>query len=189
MDAIDDRQSIQSPCLIDSAWGENLSISESASPDSVPSKPESYTPEPGPPQKQQRDAILELLERAEERSWRGEAVKFIWKDSWENRKRIIGPFTWNETWTKQLVWTCEWVLTLTHLLNSCHGHEELEESCLALKEPPTLLFPTLPLPQAQLCLHLWDWRCEKWHTKQWPSLQKPGALPEPWKVLIANWSS
>lgn len=77
MDAIDGRQSTQPPCLIDSAWGENLSISESASPHSVPSKPESYTPEPGPPQKQQNDAILELLEKAEERARRAEAVKFI----------------------------------------------------------------------------------------------------------------
>lgn len=39
------RPSIQPPCLIASAWGENPSVSNSVSPDSVP--PDSDTPEPG----------------------------------------------------------------------------------------------------------------------------------------------
>lgn len=75
-EAIGGRPSIQPPCLITSAWGENPSISASASLDSVPSEPGSQTPEPeepGPSKLQQHDPILELLERAEQRARRKEA--------------------------------------------------------------------------------------------------------------------
>ena len=68
------RPSIQPPCLIASAWGENPPVSVSASPDSVPPEPEgqgaeqdSESEELAPLKRQRRDPVLELLERQEKR--------------------------------------------------------------------------------------------------------------------------
>ncbi|TKS73969.1 hypothetical protein D9C73_008050 [Collichthys lucidus] len=74
-EAIGGRPSIRPPCLIASAWGETPPVSASASPDSVPPEPEcqgaeqdSESEEPAPPKRQQRDPVLELLERQEKRA-------------------------------------------------------------------------------------------------------------------------
>ena len=72
-EAIGGRPSIQPPCLIASAWGENPPVSVSASPDSVPpegqgAEQESESEELAPLKRQRRDPVLELLERQEKRA-------------------------------------------------------------------------------------------------------------------------
>lgn len=76
-EAIGGRPSIQPPCLIASAWGENPPVPASASPDSVPPEQESQgvdqesepESEPAPPKRQRReDPVVELMERQEKRA-------------------------------------------------------------------------------------------------------------------------
>ena len=75
-EAIGGRPSIQPPCLIASAWGENPPVPASASPDSVPPEQESQgvdqesepESEPAPPKRQRLDPVLELMERQEKRA-------------------------------------------------------------------------------------------------------------------------
>ena len=66
-EAIGGRPSIQPPCLIASAWGENPPVPASASPDSVDQESESES-EPAPPKRQRLDPVLELMERQEKRA-------------------------------------------------------------------------------------------------------------------------
>ena len=66
-EAIGGRPSIQPPCLIASAWGENPPVPASASPDSVDQESESES-EPAPPKRQRRDPVVELMERQEKRA-------------------------------------------------------------------------------------------------------------------------